>query len=1087
MLRILYGTDWQHNADCLLDALCEAAGRGVSGQILIVPEQISFETEWRLCERGGDRIALSAEVLSFTRLYDRLCAIYGGAAAQIMDKSGRLVAMAGAIEQVRPRLKLYGTHVTKPEFLLQLLALYEEFCSCGVEQAGLAAAGAALGGLLAEKLEELQLIFESYEAVCRNAAQDPATRLTRLAELLTEQDYAADRQFWLDGFTDFTPQEREVIAALLTAGAEVTVSLCCDGLRGGQDVFSVPRETAASLRRTAALCGVPTEEKRLDAPEARTLRAHLAAHLFDAQTPAWEGAARVTLAEGRTPYDEALSALAGIQTLLREGVRLREIAVACTQSAVSVPILERLFARYGIRGYFAGTKEVLHEPVVRMTLAALRAASGRMEAEDVLEYLKSGAAPIGADDCDLMENYALIWQLRDNAWEKEFTRSPFGFERQWEAERADALLARLNAARKAALEPLCALRRALAAAKDTAGQVLALYGFMEQTKLAERLQAQTAALAEAGEGERAQRSAQLYEALLDAMEQIYAVLGKSVRSPEDFCRFFQAALSQYSVGTIPATLDCVHVGGLYDLRCSRAKHLFVLGATNGLLPPKPEQKSLLTQTERRALKAQGVTVAPDEGEQLSRDLLCIYSVLTSASGSLFLSCGAGQPSYLYARVKALFPQREQLPCAPLPADDWQAAALLLDGGQEAEDAALSERMQALRAQAGYERGQLSPETVRLLYGRTLYLSATRINKIASCKLAYFLENGLDADAPKPAALSRREFGNFLHKVLECTARQVMAEGGFHTVSAERTMELAEGYIEDYKNNELNALRQMPERDNWMFRRSCAEARRVVRELWEELQQSAFEPAGFELDFRNETAGHIDGRLGSAELQGKIDRVDLYTARDGRVYARVVDYKSGKKTFDYSDIWNGLNLQMLLYLDALRRHGSALLGTQTECAGVLYFPTRVDVLNSKGTLTDGELDARRHEAFKRKGLLLDNAEILRAMEPNEEEPIYLPYKRGTKEETEYLADRAQFGLLERFVQHKVEAMVDALYEGRIDADPYLRGRDEGPCKYCDFKGVCHKQSGCVPMRELAAIKCDDFWARVEREEREHGGD
>lgn len=1086
MLRILYGTDWQHNADRVLDELCGAAAAGERGQILIVPEQFSFDAEWRLCERGGDRIALSAEVLSFTRLYDRLCARCGGAAEQIMDKRGRLIAMAGALEQVRSRLKIYGAQVTKPEFLLQLLALYEELCSCGVERDGLAAAGASLGGLLAEKLEEFRLIFESYEAVCRGAAQDPSTRLTRLAELLQEHDFACGRRVWIDGFSDFTAQERGVIAALLSAGAELTVSLCCDDLRSGQDVFAVPRETAAQLRRAAELCGEKTLTLHAQPPRTGTAAEHLREHLFDARTPVWQAAAPVTLTEEASPGGEALAALAGIQSLLRSGARQREIAVACTQSEVYRPILERLFAQYGISGYFAGTTPILQTPVVRMTLAALRAAAGRMDAADVMEYLKSGAAPIDRDDCDLLENYAKLWQLRGTAWEKAFTRSVTGFRNRKNEAREAELLRRLNAARQTALEPLCALRHALAAAENTGGQILALHDFFETIRLAERLQQRTEALEAAGQYQRAQLTGQLYEALLGTMEQIYAVLGASVRSPEEFYRFFRAALSQCSVGTVPATLDSVRVGSLRDLRNSRAKHLFVLGASNGLLPARAEKKSLLTQTERRALKLAGVTVAPDESEQLSRDLLCACTVLCSAAGSLFLSCRTDQQSYLYSRVEALFPRRDPLPTEPLPAGTLQAAAELAACGQDAgDDAALASQLAALRQRADYRLRPLPPDAVRSLYGGTLYLSASKLDTAATCRLRFFLQYGLRAEALREARIDRQTYGSFLHDVLEKTARQVVAEGGFHAVTLERTLAIAAEHMRRYAETELRGLQELPEREKSVFFRRRDEIRAIVENLWEELRQSAFVPKGFELGFSGELALRIRGSRGSAALTGSIDRVDLYTARDGQVYARVIDYKSGVKTFDYTDVLEGLNQQMLLYLLALQQHGAELLRTQVQSAGVLYVPTRLPLLSEKTACTPEQLEKKRMDGFRRKGLLLDDPEILQAMEPSDS-PVYLPYKvkKGVREG--FLADRGRLELLERYVLHTAERMTDEILSGAIAPGSYERG-EKSPCDYCEYRAVCHTASGAVPIRELAATKADEFWQRLERKERGNGGD
>lgn len=1073
MLRICYGADWQGTSDAILETICANAEQGLDGQVLIVPEQFSFDAEWRLCRRGGDRISRFAEVLSFTRLYDRICERTGGAAEQTMDRAGRLIAMAGALEQVRSRLKVYGMHTTKPEFLQSLLSLYEEFRSCGVNAQALEAAFSSVGGQLAEKLEELQLIFESYESVCANAAHDPATRLSRLADKLYESDYAQDRRILIEGFSDFTAQELDVIAALLASGAELTVGLCCDDLHAGQEIFSVTRETARQLCKLADT----VELDRISPLTRQPAMNHLRRWLFAGGTEVYPDAAPLAMGERETPYAQALSAAAQLQALERDGVRWREMAVACTDAAQFQPILERVFYRYRIPGYFAGTKELPQTPVVRMLLSALRAASGRMEAEDVLDYLKSGAAPLTREQSDALENYAIVWKLSGAGWGKPFENDPAGYGSHARTEEFAAALDQLNASRRAAVEPLWRLRQALAASENTGRQILALDRFLEEIDLAARLARQAEALQAAGDFRRAQQTAQIYDGILDTMEQIYGVLGDTVRTPEEFYQFFRAALSQNSVGTIPATLDCVHVGSLRDLRNSRAPYLILLGASDGMLPMRSQQTGLLSSQDRRRLKHAGFPLAPDSDAQLARELLVAYTVLTSCTSGLYLLCQKDEPSYLYTRLQTLFPAAGTLPEAPLPASELQAAAALAGCDANPEDPALQQAAALFRQRAAYDPGVLTRQTVEGLYGRTMYLSASRVDRFASCHMAFFLRYGLKAMERKPAEVDAPLFGTFVHYVLEHTARRVMREGDFHSITPERLEELAKEAIDAFVRTELTGFETQPERAQYLFRRSFDEVMEVVRELGNELRTSKFEPAAFELPFSDESAVAVEGKTARATMSGFVDRVDCYDAPDGRRYARVVDYKTGRKDFDYTDILSGIGLQMLIYLFALQKQGKQLLGQAVEGAGVLYFPARVDVLSNTSRLTPEETEKKRREAFRRKGLLLNDDGVLRAMEDSEQ-PVYLPCKPDRGGKRQHLADAAQFDALEQFVFLTLGEMTDELYRGAARPNPYRRG-DHTPCQYCEFRAVCHVAGGAVEERILAETTEERFWQEVER--------
>ena len=253
MLTVRYNPNWKENARLAVESLCtlpeEARG------ILIVPEQNSFDAEWALCERGGDTVSRRAEVLSFTRLAARVFSVAGGAAVPTLDKSGRMIAMAGALELLRPKLKLYGAHIAKPEFLEQLLKVVDEFHAYGLDAAAVRKARDELSAPLSEKLEELCLILELYDTVCARSALDPATRLDRLRGALWESDFARGLSVAVEGFTDFTAQELAVLVVLAQRAEAVTVWLCCDSLQGGQNVFSVRRATARPLPPRRVLPG----------------------------------------------------------------------------------------------------------------------------------------------------------------------------------------------------------------------------------------------------------------------------------------------------------------------------------------------------------------------------------------------------------------------------------------------------------------------------------------------------------------------------------------------------------------------------------------------------------------------------------------------------------------------------------------------------------------------------------------------------------------------------------------------------------------------------------------------------------------
>lgn len=1085
MLSLWYAPLQQTLCDHVVSVICQNASHGMKRQILIVPEQFSFDTERRLCELGGDSISCFAEVLSFTRLASRVFSSVGGAAIQTLDNSGRLIAMAGALEQVRSRLKIYGTYITKPEFLLQLLQISDEFKSYGITDRVIRHVFPALSGTLAEKMEELMLILSAYDAVCANSKFDPAVKLDMLCSALAESDFATDCEIYIHGFFDFTAQQLQVIRELMRNAKNVTVCLCCDDLLQGASVFSVTRSTAKALIQLAGTYDIPVVQERLSVKIAPNCLSHLKQHLFSAALPVWEqDADGIFLSDAETVFDECLFAVNHIQQLLLQGNRLRDIAIACTDRSY-LYALENLLSRHDLACYFVGTQEILQKNILRGVLAAIQAAATGLDADDVADYLNSGICGISTDACDRLKNYAFLWNLRGTVWEKEFTHSPFGYEKS-DPEQSAQLLSALNVSRTKAILPLVTLKDALFAAKNTAQQVLAVNRFLECIDLRQQLADRAQQLCMQNRLQQAQEYAQIYDILTSTMEQIYGVLGQTVRTPEEFCSFFRAALSRHTVGTIPATLDCLRAGVLADMRNTRVKHLLLLGASDGVLPSGTPTVGLLSDKERQLLSDVGLTLAPDASDRLDRELLCAHDVISTPTNTLFVSCKAEEPSYLYERLKKMFPNCKIVHDAPLPATLLQAAeAAVRQGADLQQTPALAASADALKRRAAYTPGALSAQTVQALYGKQIRLSASKIDKFASCKYAFFLHYGLLAAERKPAVIDAPMFGTFVHDVLEKTARKVMAEGGFRIVTEERLTALANGYMEQFIREQLHNLDDKTEREKYLFYRSLEEVRQIVRELWMELRQSEYIPEGFELEFFGDQAVEISGNTASCRVVGLVDRADLYRA-EGKTYLRIVDYKTGIKTFDYTDVLNGIGLQMLIYLFALQVQAEERFGSSVCPAGVLYFPARIPVLLSNTKPDSAAAEASRRSQLQRKGLLLDDEQSLQAMEPTSDTPQYLPYKvlkSGARSGS--LASEEQMKLLRDFVFRTLADMTDDIFSGKLSPNPYFRGTTDSSCKYCEYKTVCHIGSGKIVPRNLKATSVSQFWNHIEKEAEHHG--
>lgn len=1085
MLKLLIGKDWVANRDEIFKRIAQDVHDRKENRILLVPELISHAYERNLCAAAGDTASRYAEVLSFTRLVRRVSDYSGTAVFPCMDNGGRIAALAAVSRQLSSRLKAYAAMETKPEFLSSLLDAVDEFKRCCITPKNLSDASHALDGSFAQKLEELSLIMESYDSFCTRGKRDPRDQLTWLLDQLEDCSFAEDHSFYIDGFPDFTRQNMAILEYMIKSSPEVTVSLNCDQIGSSLLAFEKAGHTAQELLQCAARAGIQVSVEMI--PGRKDPLKEIREKLFQGSMTGVVQNSALQIYRADTPYAECMSAVHEILKLVRGGCRYRDIAVVCSDLNTYKSLLEMIFHRYNIPIYCSGTEPILQRSVISTVLTALEAAQSGFDPKSMLRYLRSALSPLDPETCDMLENYVIMWGIRGQKWLQNWENHPEGLGCAWEDSHRH-YLSMLNDARAAVTTPLVQLRDGFRNAVNVHDQVLAIYRFLTEIRLEERLDLLAREKDASADHQSAQVLNQLWEILLSALEQLHDVLGETQWEADHFTRLFRLLLSQYDVGTIPAVLDAVQIGSVSSMRCNCQKHLILLGAEEGKLPCYSGSSGILTDQERVSLRELGVPLTGGSVEGIQAEFAEIYGVFCGALESVRVYCSGDQPSFLYRRLSELSGgiQTADNRLGYSMADSFEAGAYLAGWNAEKEAASLglSEDYQKVLSLKSYALGDVEKKQIQGLYGKTLNLSASQIDRFAECKLSYFLKYGLRAKERKEITVDPAEFGTYVHAVLENTARTVQQMGGFHKVSLEETMKLAHRYSDEYASERFSQLES--ERMVYLFRRNIRELDMVVEELWQELKDALFQPVGFEVSFGSAEGLPpiaIPNHSMNALLRGFIDRVDVWHT-SGSSYYRVVDYKTGKKDFDYCDVFNGVGLQMLIYLFALRSSGDASLGNHPVAAGVQYFPARVPYIQTNCMVDDAAAEKERIPYWKRKGLLLQDDAVLQAMEPGEQ-PIRMCY--SVKKDGTYsgdLADRDQLKLLERYVFYILGRMVDEIAAGKVDANPYTRGSSHNACAYCPYGSICHEATA-EGRRNYKVMSSQAFWEEIGREMQENG--
>lgn len=1067
-------------------------------QVLLVPEQASHDMERLLCAACGPEASRYAEVLSFTRLANRVFRQAGGLALPTLDPGGRLLLMRLALTAVEGRLTVFERPSRKAAFLQQLIATADELKSSCIPPD-------ALLDTEEDRLRDLGLILGAYEALVARQALDPRDRLTRLAEALERCPWFAGKDVYLDGFTDFTPQQRLLFPRLLRQAHSVTAALTCDSLRPeGEGVFTASRRTALSLLELARETRTGAEytlcQQRRDG--AGPWLAHLESHLFTDAAPCAAAGSGLCLYRGDSPYAEAEWAAGEILDLVRRrGWHFRDVAVACRTMGDYQAELETVFRRYQIPLFLGRMDPVLEKPILTLLTAALDTVSGGYEYEDLFRYLKTGLTGVEPEQVDALENYVLCWRIRGSKWTREAAWSwhPLGYALPWrDGEREQ--VAALDELRRQIVAPL---QRLGSRRRGTGAELAqALYDFLEEIDLPRRLSQRAVQLRERGELQQAEEYRQLWEILTGALEQCWSLLGEQVMELDYFADLFQLVLSQYSVGSIPVSLDRVTAGEVGRLNRISCKALFLLGVDDQRFPLVSQAPGLLTDEDRALLTLQGLTPAATAEQRLDREQTLAYDILTRPSQSLYLTCprqeGGSEvrPAVLWHRLEAMFPDLERgrdrpetrllapIPAAELAAEREDWALLERLGRREG----LSELPRRIYDAKELSRGRLSREGVYELYSRRAAMSASRMDKLKSCHFSYFCQYGLKARPRRRAGFDAPETGTFIHAVLEHVLRGAKEEGGPAALSRERLRELIRRSVEDYIKNDLGGMEDHSARFRYLFRRMLRSVELIVDNVVEELQCSQFQPISFELGFgRGQELPPVELEVEGITLSisGFVDRVDGWV-HNGRLYLRVVDYKTGKKSFSLTDVWHGLSLQMLLYLFTLQQRGEDYYGRPTFPAGVLYLPARDQFLSVSRTLEADERQREADRALRRSGLLLREEDVLRAMEQwGPEGPRFLPLRvgKGGALSGDALATAEQWGRLRRRLEDLLRDMGREIARGDVDADPWYKADGHCACDWCDYAQCCHFEEGRGTDRRrwLYTVKGKEFWEQTGKEE------
>ena len=1069
---------------------------------LIVPEQQSVISEKQIVELCSNKCNMYLEVLNFTRLSNRVFREYGGLSYRYITKSGRMLMMWRTLSELAPLLKT----LSSPDraAVSRMLGAISEFKSYGVTPRALERAAKTLEAdelhkKLTDKLYDLSLIHAAYTNLVAETCDDSSDDLTKAADILRENAFFNGADVFLDSFYGFTPQEYAVIGEILKQAENVTISLCLDARPDAalDELFENQRKTAEYLNKLAKNAGkkatqtLLNDNRRAKSEELKFLETSLWSLDLTTDDAYTADAPSLKLIECTSLFAECEAVAIDIRRRVREGAKWRDFTITTRGMDRYDGILDTILEKYAIPHFVSRRTDIKTKPLIKLILSSLSLRSGNFRCEDVISYMKTGLCGVTPDEVSALENYASTWRIRGTArWSEDFTMNPNGYTASFTEEAAHTL-DRVNDIRERIITPLTDFHTALDKAQTVRDFSRALYDFLIRLEITKKLD-EIASNTRQSDPALAQETEQLWRILVDALDELCTVMPELSVDSREYCELLKIIFDETDIGRIPSSVDEVVSGDASLLRAA-GKHVYVLGANEGIFPLAPSDDGVFLSVEREQLAAIGIELAGTSDYRAADERFFFYRALTSASDSVTviwsssdLSGDSMKPSFGVTRLCSLF---EKVKVTDFASQDiisrLEGRGNLLEFIAETDgtplgealreyalsDADISARLERLSTPLCDDNEYLNDETCQMIAGTNLALTQSRLESYVLCHFSYFLKYIIKLDQNKPAKFSASDIGTFIHHILEVFVSRAEKAGTLADITDAEIDEMVEEIVTD---DMQTICRIAPDfsgsRLAHLFAKLKKSSRILCSNLAAEFKQSRFKPAFFELPIKfpapdEQTVEPLSVKLEDgtyAYLYGVADRVDTMEHED-RCYVRVVDYKTGAKDFSLEDVSMGLNMQMLLYLFSIWKNGgnakSALaLAENSEIvpAGILYFSAGVPTLTLDAEALPNEVEKMVSDKLSRRGLLLDEHEVLKAME-NDLTGHYLPIKikkDGSFTSQSSLISLDGFRVLLSSIEDTIKNIGTEIKRGNACLTP-IQDKKHDACKYCEMRPVCRK--------------------------------
>ena len=1086
-LHIICGRSHSGKSTYIIDSVKEKTSKG-DKIILVVPEQFTHIAEKKLLHATGRIMDGFIEISSFKRLADRTRVLTGDFRNNIISTTGKTLVISDILEKTK--LLYYKNSAAMQGFVDVCLNTISEFKKHNIYPSDI---DNMIGNIKDEKLKlklsDLKSLYISYEEQIHKSYIDTDDILDILANTLVNNDLYNDFTFFFDEFSTFIPQERKIISQLIKKCKDVYITLCIDDSLDNS-VYSPCISTLNQLKQICIENGYGTPEiinldnSYYDSDELSFIEENL----FNYPTKTYDKEVNnVELVRANNPYAEVECVAGKIISLVRDnGYRYNDICVITSDVSVYQHIFKNVFPKFNIPYFMDSKTPVLDHNIVLFVINILDVYLENYSYESIFNFLKSGFIDLPVSDVALLENFILSTNAGKNSWlAHEKWNSLIDAYDAPENEKSVISLIRENY-----VLPLAEFHDEIKGRNKCIDLVSNLYDYLIKINLDKTIANYIDKFKQSGDVVRHRQYESVWNIIIRVFDEVINVFSDKTINVSELRNYLYVAFSHQSIGIIPTSVDEVTIGDIARTRTGKVKALFVLGANEGLFPMPSKEENIINDKDKTLLGELGYNLPNSSEEQAFFNQFLIYRIFTMPMNKICISYSSSDsnfatlaPSFSIGRLKKMFPHIEKdygfdefsnddfIGNCEITLENMISAIAKKRSGHDTDKVWESvfsyyeknypDVIDRINRFFTYkkEADVLLPEYIQKHIGTDMYTTISRLQKYSACKYSYFLTYMLSLKERPVSEISGMDVGRIAHSMLERICKEMVAksisfdnvpEGYFETVVKDMINEYLSDFgvtFDDLTKRQLYSLKRLEDVLLLSF-----------RFIANQIKESLFKPYGYEITFSDDNIGCIKIDLPDGEvlnLTGKIDRVDTYETEEGR-YIRVIDYKTGKKTFNINDIIHCTDIQLMIYLDALVESDE-----NNRYGGAFFFCLDDYILKSDHDEENEKIEEKMESAMKLKGIVLDKTQVIDA------------FDKATVSRIQNKASYDQFKIISSYLKLMIGQLWMSLKSGNIDINPYLRSSST-PCMYCPYSSVCRFTSGTGSYNELENMDKEKAW-------------